>query len=415
LTSAQADEFDWLYFPMYARDTAHAVHLSALKRRPDGLLDSATRYPRVPEEQWTKEESAAGWYDYKQRLIDCETGFSIVSREHLLDQDGNILASRDNSVANLAEWKEGLPNAMLSNVWLSASEIFLACAAVGDEHFLAQRRLEGKKKAKALSYSPRIKSLQADTHEFFWRKKQFRLELEPLLKRPPANTRLVFEQLQKQHRAWLSGFAPDMAALMKVGNNAPTAELSEQNSLWLRSHDVHVANVSSRADGAVRYTDRQPNRLILPPAPAYQEPPQNLGGVEDSEQEIYLDCQSGLQIPTRLTWLGVERRQLATYQIGVKPLLEMMQDQMRYRDENTSTNVLLPPSNAGAALWICQAVAAECNATQAAELEPFSLASRDEEAVKRADSPAEALLVVRNAYRNYRRNFIPHCAMGKPF
>lgn len=44
--AAQADEFDWVYFPMYVGDMAHAVDLRSLKVRPDGLLNAASRYPR---------------------------------------------------------------------------------------------------------------------------------------------------------------------------------------------------------------------------------------------------------------------------------------------------------------------------------------------------------------------------------
>ncbi|WP_423381219.1 hypothetical protein [Burkholderia sp. LMG 32019] len=64
LNTAHADEVDWLYFPMYPRDTAHAVDLRALSWRPDGLLVSASRYPRVSDDHWTEQESSRGWYGY---------------------------------------------------------------------------------------------------------------------------------------------------------------------------------------------------------------------------------------------------------------------------------------------------------------------------------------------------------------
>ncbi|MDD2949701.1 MAG: hypothetical protein PHU29_02825, partial [Sulfuricurvum sp.] len=352
-------------------------------------------------------------YDYKERLIDCETGFSIVNREHLLDEGGKIIASRDNTAANLSLWKGDLQNELQDHKWPSGSEIFLACAAAGNERFLAQRQLERKKKTKEIVYSPVIKALKADTNDIFWRKIQFNLELEPLMKHPPSNALLMFGQLEEQYRTWLSNFAPEMAVAVHARNDAPAAELSEENLQWLLDHNVDIAKVSSRPDGTVRYTNRQPNLFELPPE--YQEAPQKLHDVENSELEIYLDCHSGLQIPTRLTWFGAEHRQLATNAIGVKPLLEMLRERMSYRDENAATNVLLPPSIGGSAQWICQAVAAQCNATPVVELEPFHLATDDEEAIQKVESQEETLLAIRNAYRNYRRSFIPNCALGKPF
>jgi len=408
-SSAQADPFDWLYFPMYSRDTAHAVHLSALKLRPDGLLDSATRYPRVPEEQWTQAESEAGWNDYQQRLIDCETGFSIVHREHLLSQEGNIIASRDNTAANLAKWKVGLANEMRQPSWPIANEIFLACAAAGDAQFLAQRRQQSKKKVEVFSYTPRIKALKAETQDIFWPKTNFRPDIDGLLKHPPADPYALFDKLQRQYRAWLSGFAPELANQGKSGRESAVAGLSEENQRWLAAQQIQVANVASRPDGAVRYTNLQPGYADLPAD--YREVPSKLRNAEAAELDMYLDCQSGRQVPSRLVWLDGERKPLLGIPIGVKPILQALKQQAAYNNDAVPSNILQAPSNSA----ICQAVAAQCQGKAPAELSPFKFSTQDEEAIKQADSPAAALLVVREAYRNYRRNFIPNCAVGKPF
>lgn len=408
-SSAQADPFDWLYFPMYQRDTAHAVHLSALKPRPDGLLDSATRYPRVREEQWTQAESDAGWNDYQQRLIDCETGFSIVYREHLLSQEGKIIASRDNTAANLAKWKADLSNEMRQPAWPIANEIFLACAAAGDAQFLAQRRQASKKKVEVLSYTPRIKALKAETHDVFWRKTQFRPDIEGLLKHPPADAYALFGKLQNQHRAWLSGFAPDLVRQGKSGSEAAAAGLNEENQRWLSSQQIEVANVSSRPDGTVRYTNLRPAYADLPDD--YREVPSKLRNAEAADLDVYLDCRSGRQVPSRLLWLDGERKPLASVPISVKPLLQALKQQAAYNDGAAPENILQAASNNA----ICQAVAAQCMGKPPAELYSFAFSVQDEEAIKLADSPAAALLAVRKAYRNYRRNFIPDCAIGKSF
>ena len=92
--TAWADETDWLYFPMYERDTAHAVDLTALRYRPDGLLASGTRYPGFPDEPWTEAESKAGEYNYHPRLIDCETGFFVDTAIELLGQGSKKIAAR---------------------------------------------------------------------------------------------------------------------------------------------------------------------------------------------------------------------------------------------------------------------------------------------------------------------------------
>lgn len=409
----QADESDWLYFPMYQRDTAHAVHLSALKRRPDGLLESATRYPRVRDEQWTKEESDAGWYDYQKRLIDCETGLSIVSTEHLLDQEGRISATHDNTIANLAQWKNELPNKTQQPTWPILNEIFLSCAVTGDAGFLAQRRQVHKKKMDILSYSPRVRALKAETQELFWSKARFRPDIGALIKRPPGDARQLFDELQKQHRTWLSGFAPELAGTPKAKSGGPSAGLDEMHLGWLRLQQVDIVNVSSRADGVVRYTDQQPAYQDIPDE--YHDFPPNLPDVKNVALEFLLDCRSGQQVATRQTWLNRQLVALASRPIGVKPLLRHLQQQSANDNESSTTNILLPPSNNSSVRAICLAVAAQCQGRAAAELESFRLSTQDEDAIQQAGSPAVALLAARQAFHDYQRNFIPDCVLGQPF
>jgi len=91
---AQASSSEWLNFPMYSRDSAHAVHLKALKLRPDGLLEAASRYPGHNKEMWSAPENAQGQHEYERRLIDCQSGLHFTYETRLLARDGSVVASR---------------------------------------------------------------------------------------------------------------------------------------------------------------------------------------------------------------------------------------------------------------------------------------------------------------------------------
>ncbi|MFP5390646.1 MAG: hypothetical protein ACLGI6_03740 [Gammaproteobacteria bacterium] len=220
---ATADEFDWLYFPMYVGDTAHAVHLKSLTFRPDGLLAAATRYPRTSDD-WTGPESKAGWYNYDERLIDCETGYFVETASSLLDHDNNKLTSR----AGTREEQVKRLEAQLQKrqKWPNNGDVFLACAAASDSAFKRQRAAAAAKVQPLFSDRSIIEVLGADT-EALGQLRQMRYDFSRIAKKPAAPAAELFDDMRAQYTAWRKRFnvgyiaalpdpAADAAALAKA-------------------------------------------------------------------------------------------------------------------------------------------------------------------------------------------------------
>lgn len=147
---------------MYAGDTAHAVHLPALKFRPDGLLSAATRYPRHGDHGWTPEQSKAGWYSYSERLIDCETGYYVETAESLLDHDSATqvtrAVTRDEQIKYLTSQLQEQ-----QRKWPKNSDVFLACAAASSPAFYKLRLLDAKKPPPLLSEVSLVEKLSGQS------------------------------------------------------------------------------------------------------------------------------------------------------------------------------------------------------------------------------------------------------------
>lgn len=197
--AVHADEFDWLYFPMYTGDTAHAVHLSVLKFRPDGLLSAGTRYPRHGDEEWTREESDAGWYSYAERLIDCETGFFLETADALLDRDSVRQVTRPTTKKAQVERLTG--QLQSDKGWPKNSDVFLACAAASNPALRQQRAQRAKKPLPLLSATSLIETLSGDTAALS-ALVSMKYDFSRVARRKAATGADLFNDMRAQMLAW---------------------------------------------------------------------------------------------------------------------------------------------------------------------------------------------------------------------
>jgi hypothetical protein len=223
---ASADEFDWVYFPMFKNDTAHAVHLRALKFRPDGLLSAATRYPRASHEAWPEEIAKAAWYDYAERLIDCETGFHVDTAQALLGQDGARLATQaDKHALQVTRLEDELRKS--DKRWPDNSEIFLACAAASNPSY-RQRRAALAARTQPLWSDKSLVQTLIEQDAALIQTATLRYDFGPIERRRSASAADLFQDMRAQFARWRSAinaaYAPPKAipaadkALLKEAN-----------------------------------------------------------------------------------------------------------------------------------------------------------------------------------------------------
>jgi hypothetical protein len=237
--NALADEFDWLYFPMYANDTAHAVHLSSLKFRPDGLLSAATRFPRTGGEPWTEQESKAGWYNYDQRLIDCETGYFLETGSALLGQDGATLATRAQDHAQQVNRLEEQLREGAARRWPNNSDIFLACAAASSPTFRKQRAAKAAKAPPLFSATSLIEVLSADS-EALSATARMRYDFSRIQKRRAASASELFDDMRAQYGAWRKSINAGFVPGASLGGRSDQAVLAEANRQIKESRAAQV-------------------------------------------------------------------------------------------------------------------------------------------------------------------------------
>jgi len=330
--AAQAHEADWLHFPMYERDTAHAVHLKALRLRPDGLLASASRYPRHGAAGWTAEQDAAGWYAYDERLIDCQTGYSLVTRRALLDQDGGEVASRTPD-AEETLWQ--LARALEEPAEGPSGEILLACAAAADTDFLRQREQSRQQPVPLLSDVPLVARYLDDSRRFLGlRKLPGQADWQRLRGQPGRPASALFHSLRKDWLAkralldpgWRLAGKPSeaqqqelMARLKSSGGSALIDLASLRDLQWLGGGLVAIETVGQRWS-------------------AWQKPPATARKATQVASRDLLDCYSGLQLSTERLWQDDKGRLVWRETLRVQDV----QDQMGHWLARLSNEEALP-------------------------------------------------------------------------
>lgn len=408
LAPAAPEPTAWLYYSMYSGDYSHAVHLSALKQRPDGLLESASRYPRYQDEPWTEAESARGRYNYAPRLIDCETGFSIETGQHLLDTDGKIVASRDTAERSLAGWKQDLDGELRNHKWPVKDEYFLACAGARAESLQAARRKLALTPLPRLTYKPLIASLREDSDKLFVRSLWTHMPKVPKGKSitTPAS---LFEAAAQSYTDWLAGFMPENRPAPRPDQQA----LSEDRLAWLKEHGADIEAVRSRGDGTVEFVNRNPSRFEVPYSVLEERP----AASENASRAGLLqrvDCRNGLQAGLQLDWMDAENGLLARQAYPAGETAREIEQQVSRQDAealNLFTNLSL---DRDVRIMVCIAAAAQCSGNKPRFPEAFALKTADYQAVYQATTAADALLAVRAAHRAYRQRLVPGCRIGNP-
>ena len=397
----------WLYYSMYPGDYSHSVHFSVLRQRPDGLLESASRYPRYQDEPWTEAESAHGRYNHTPRLIDCETGLSIETGQQLLDADGKVVASRDTAEGSLADWKRDLEKELGNHKWPVKDEYFLACAGARDETLRAARRKLTVTPLPRLTYKPLIASLREDSDVLFARSLWIH---KPKISKGKAATTAasLFEAAARSYTEWLAGFMPESPP----GRQPNQPALSEDRLAWLKEHGVDVEAVRSRGDGTVEYVSN-PSRFEIPYSVLEQRP-----AVSENASRAGLlqrvDCRNGLQVGLHVDWLDAENKLLARQVLPARetaPEIERQVDGMGADALNLFASPLL---DRDARVLVCAAAAAQCSDSKPRFPGAFALKAADYKAVYQATTAADALLAVRAAFRTYRQRLVPGCRIGNP-
>ncbi len=190
---------------MYERDTAHAVDLRALRFRPDGLLFSATRYPRHSDENWSEEATARGWYNYETKLIDCRTGFFVALDEQLLDREGRPIERRE---IPLAQQRQRLIDALdpyRQRRWPDNSETLLACAAASDPTLRVRRERAARAPMPLISYEPATQRYMSDSWALLERVMK-PIDLETMKRAKIRTSTELFSHIRRQAVAWRTRF-----------------------------------------------------------------------------------------------------------------------------------------------------------------------------------------------------------------
>lgn len=414
---------DWLYFPMYERDTAHAVHWSALKFREDGLLSVATRYPRHPGEPWTEEESRYGWYNYEKSLVDCQTGFTITLREELLGQTGDVLAHREDPQKILEDWKADLPSQLQSHKWPNNYSTFLACASVKDAELKRSRQQLVQQNQTLISYTPMIEPLKRDSDRMAG-KRLLRFDLDALKKSHPTNPEAALKILQQQYQNWRSSFSGSFSMPTPAAQTS-FPELNAELLQWVNTSH-RITDISSKPDGTIRFT--KPSARVDDFAGEVPERPKAAEMAEDAALVISADCNSGLYAPVRLDWLDTDKKILAKQNLTTEHFFAE-KERLTNSTDGEERSALFPYSYREDVFAVCRATAAQCLGKKPDESstpllsfirgdgetveERNQLSAEKMASVLTAPSPEAALLAMRALWQAEMANYIPNCQIGK--
>ena len=373
---------------MSATDNSHAIHLGALVFGEDGLLVSATRYPRSRSGGWLPEESSRAAYNYDTRLIDCETGFYVETATALHDKAGAAVASRASLPVQMSSQLEQQLKRPDSDNWPDPSDVFLACAAASSPTLKGERAARAVK-AQFIAADPANPAYLEDSKQLF-AAARMRYDFASLDKQPPATTAALFGELRAQHAAWRksingpyfparSDSAADAATLVKVNAGMRAAGLER----------IVVKNLKGSAFDQVYQAD------AAFPGITQKQPPNAAFAIETA----HTDCASYLFMPFDQQVFDNGGKLIASVQPGARQALADMK--RRYGPDASGEPGFDSVAKAANAPAICKLVAAARNPRTAAapgEL-LYGLAPGELAAHKNA---AEMLLAIRAARRSYR-------------
>lgn len=385
---AGAADDDYLFFPVSATGSSHAIHLPSLAFSADGLLTSSTRYPRSRTEGWLPEEVSRAAYNYDTRLIDCETGFYVETGAALLDKAGAQISTRPSLGRQLSNQLEQQLRRPDSDNWPEPSDIFLACAAASSPTLKAQRAARAMK-AQFVAADPGNPVQLEDSKQLF-SMARVRYDFASLDKQPPASTAALFGELRAQHAAWrksinspyfpaLADSARDAATLVKVNAGMREAGLER----------IVVKGLRGTAFDQVYQAD------ALRPGITQKQPANAAFAIETA----HTDCDSGLFLPYDQQIFDANGKLIASVQITAKQALADMK--RRYgpdASDEAGFDAVAIAARAGAICRVLQQARYPKNAA-APDALLYGMAPG---ALAKNQSAAEMLLAIRAARRTHR-------------
>ncbi|QWF16525.1 hypothetical protein [Lysobacter capsici] len=359
-------------------DGIHAVDRDRLKLRADGLLESASRYPRTSSQGWTAEQNARGRYEYLERLIDCRSGLYVDTALLLLDPDHRPVARRDQTYEDQLQQIALRQDEVASHRWPDTSEIWRACALA-----MAPRGRDDSAQAPEPGPEPAVAYDYAAIGDA-----------------PPADARTLFERLRAQYDQAVACYAPPLP----IPKTAATASRrSERRSRSAPAEDSLSAfdldSLRHRGDGVIEATSRASRTEV-------ERWPQDVPEDAQVEQVLAIDCRNGLTVPIEQRFRAAAGgAELLRRSAPVLATLTRLAQQSSYGQGGWDE--WLGPRSPSASASLCKLAAQRCGAmaqTAAFEIDPARLSS---------EPGAPLLLSARAIWLDYRASFVPSCPIGE--
>lgn len=388
---AQAQPERWLSFPTYHNDPAHAVDRAALTLRPDGLLQSASRYPRTDRGSWTAEQNERGWYEYIERLIDCRTGLFLDLRYKLLDQQNQVVAERPLSRERWLTQISLRESDIVEYRWPSSSEIGLACLAAAQPGATIDiGTIDAHSRNQLPNFDPKAvdedgkllphRPMPASSEAFLaMLRADYAARYDGLLLAPPTMEgprKQARMQTQEATKLSLSdGVEVDIASIRSDGNGLVEATLINEGDWNDLDWPVFLSSGVTRRDR--HQIDCRNGLDVL------------VGSVYQQDGEIVFEQPAPVIRAINTVWKANRWGQSVTWSPLHGPLDPLEQGPM------------------GA---VCLYIAARCNGEALSSSYPhFEI---DPEALPAGNDPAALLLAARALWQRHQTHFIPMCEIG---
>lgn len=373
-SAASRPAHEWLPFMDAGMDNgAHAIHASRLTIRADGLLESATRYPRTSERGWTPEQNDAGWYEYIERVIDCETGLVVDTSISLLDKGNHPVARRDYDRERQLGQVALRESDVAQHQWPEASEILLACAAA--------------------------RHPDVNAEQLFTQVKAGAYDFNAIGDAPPPDTRGLFARLKADYDRSRDRYAalhrpvPLAAAAAPVAHDKRWLDTEGGASSW------DLASVVVRSEGVVEAVQKTRSG-------GDGDPPDGVPDDADVRVAVDIDCRSGMMVPVERNWYAHDSDKLLlkkpTSVFGVWRALAQ-------RGGDAQWNEWTGPADGSEAATLCTHVAAQCLPPTT---QPFSPNFEIHPDQLGDASGAPLLLAAKRIWLAHRAQFVPVCAVG---
>lgn len=332
------------------------MHLHALQFRPDGLLLSATRYPRLADEPWTPTESKVGMYNYELRIIDCLTGFHVETGFELIDKFGKKFALQTYGVQKMAEnlveqVTQGSPHS-----WPSKNEILLACVAASHPTLKAQRAKMARAVVPLISHKPLTEALVNESEKLFERA-QLRYDVQAIQRRNPASALSVFDQLRQQYITWRQAIYKPYDALS--ASRTPSLQVQTAVRERMKKMSGSTDTVRMIGNGIIEYTLRMQIGW-------HEEVPKKAAVAYSRRLTVRADCDSGVSMPLEQAWYDERDQLLLRTAFTARNAIKYAQETFAHQTQN-EINLWLGMEDYAVASEVC-ALAARASRTQAGQL-----------------------------------------------